>query len=293
MDSFSISELERFSGVKAHTIRIWEKRYKALKPARSDGNTRVYDSSQLKRLLNISALLDSDYKISDLCAMPDQELKSLHGKMFEESTAISAEYFISQLIASAVTFDEAQFIHVFSNCLLRYGLKQGYLQVLYPALTRIGLMWMNDSLATANEHFVSNMIRQKLSTAIDSLPPAKSGTECWVLFLPENEFHEIGLLMACYLIRLSGQKVIYLGANVPELAVKEAVTSIKPNNILMFYVHNDLPANINDYLDRLNKELSVKHIYVAAKQKMTYPLKKNTKVHFLQSVTELDILLAG
>ncbi len=293
MDSFSISELSQYSGIKPHTIRIWEKRYHALKPNRSRGNTRHYDSIQLKRLLNISGLLGADYKISELCAMPDEKLKSLHGAKLNPTVPATADYFVSQLIAAALTYDEPRFVNIFSHCLLRYGLREAYVLVLYPALTRIGLMWLNDSLPTANEHFISNLIRQKLYTAIDSLPPPKPGSPTWILFLPENEFHEIGLLLAFYLIRLSGQKVIYLGGNVPESSLREAVNDVKPENMLMFFVHHDLPGNIKKYLDRISRDLNVQQIYVAAKRNLSSQLKSNKKLRFLGSVNEFDQLLSN
>jgi MerR family transcriptional regulator, light-induced transcriptional regulator len=292
MDSFSISELAQYSGVKPHTIRIWEKRYQALKPKRSSGNTRYYDSKQLKRLLNISGLLEADYKISELCSMPDEKLKILHGIMFNTTVAAPAEYFVSQLIAAALTFDEPQFVNIFSHCLLRYGFKEAYIQVLYPALNRIGLMWLGDSLPTANEHFISNLIRQKLFTAIDALPPPKPGSPTWLLFLIENEFHELGLLMAYYLIRLSGQKVVYLGGNVPELSLKAAVKQLNPDNLLTFFVHHDFPGNIKKYLNRLSGDLKVKHLYAAAKPDLANELQSVKKVHVLTSVAELDQQLA-
>src|SRR3954469_1931231 len=123
MNSFSISELAQYSGIKPHTIRIWEKRYAALKPDRSSGNTRHYDSRQLKRLLNISALLDSEYKVSELCAMSDQRLNELNQKILLGNSAARAEYFISQLITAALAYDEQTFANIFSHCLLKYGLK--------------------------------------------------------------------------------------------------------------------------------------------------------------------------
>ncbi len=292
MDSFSISELAQYSGIKSHTIRIWEKRYKALKPDRSLGNTRHYDSRQLKRLLNISALLDSDYRVSELCSMSDENLSSLNQKILQAKTPATSEYFISQLIAAALTYDEPQFVNIFSHCLLRYGMRDTYTQVLYPTLNRIGLMWLTDSLPTANEHFISNLIRQKLFTAIDSLPPAKSDSPGWILFLPENEFHELGLLLANYLIRLSGQRVIYLGGNVPESSVRTAVKELNPENILLSFVHHDLVINIQKYLDRLRKDLPVNKIYVAANPELFYQLKAGKKIQFLGSAEDLATNLA-
>jgi MerR family transcriptional regulator, light-induced transcriptional regulator len=293
MNSFSISELAQYSGIKSHTIRIWEKRYRALRPRRSSGNTRSYDSAQLRRLLNISSLLDSEYKISELCAMPDDELMSLHNTKLNTALPAPTDYFVSQLIASALTYDEPQFINIFSHCLLRFGLKDAYTRVLYPALYRIGLMWLNDTLPTANEHFISNLIRQKLFTAIDALPPPKAASPVWVLFLPENEFHEIGLLMAYYLIRLSGQRVIYLGANVPELSLQTAVKDLKPDHLLMFFVHHDQAGNIKKYTDRISSDLKVKNIYIAAKPELAGELKSGKKLHILNSMDDLSVLLPG
>ena len=291
MDSFSISELAQYSGIKSHTIRIWEKRYDALRPDRSAGNTRHYNAKQLKRLLNISSLLDTDYKVSELCAMPDEKLKALHASRFNTAIPVQEEYFVSQLISAALTFDELQFVHVFSHCVLRYGLKDTYMLVLYPALNRIGLLWLSDSLPTANEHFISNLIRQKIFTGIDALPPAKPDSPSWILFLPENEFHEIGLLMAYYLIRLSGQKVIYLGGNVPESSILATVRDLKPDNVLTFMVRNDFPSDVKKYVGRLSTELKVKRLYVAAKPELAHMLPSGKKLQVLTSVWALDNLL--
>ena len=292
MDSFSISDLAQFSGIKPHTIRIWEKRYGALKPSRSQGNTRYYDSAQLKRLLNISGLLNSDYKVSELCAMPDAKLQALTGNNLQSKTPDPTEYFVSQLIAAALTYDEPHFVKTFAHCLLRYGMKDAYLLVLYPALIRIGVMWLNDSLPTSNEHFISNLIRQKLFTAIDSLPTPKPGSATWILFLPENEFHEIGLLLGQYIIRLSGQKVVYLGSNIPEMALRSAVKEVMPENLLMFFVHRNVPENIKKYLDKLRRDVKVKKIYVTANQYLSEQIKSVKGIHLLKSVEELDRLLS-
>jgi MerR family transcriptional regulator, light-induced transcriptional regulator len=291
MDSFSISDLAQYSGIKSHTIRIWEKRYNALKPHRSSGNTRYYDSRQLRRLLNISALLDADYRVSELCTMSDEGLRLLSQQVLISKTPAPTEYFISQLIAAALSYDELQFVNIFSHCLLRYGLRDTYTQVLYPTLHRIGLMWLTDSLPTANEHFISNLIRQKLFTASDTLPLAKPGSPLWILFLPENEFHEIGLLLASYLIRLSGQRVIYLGGNVPESAIRAAVKDLKPENILLSFVHHDLIINIQKYIDRLRKDMPVNKIWIAANPELSYQLKAGKRIRFLGSAEELALSL--
>jgi len=197
MDLFSISHLARYSGVKPHTIRIWEKRYNALHPSRSDGNTRYYDSRQLRRLLNIVSLKSSHPgSLQELCAMSDEALFSLIQQYNVSGRDGSDDYFISQLIAAGVNYDEAHFTQMFSHCLLRYGLRDTYLKVIYPMLVRIGTLWTSDSFRPSYEHYISNLLRRKLTTSLDALPPPKAGAPTWLLFLPENEFHDIGLLFA-------------------------------------------------------------------------------------------------
>lgn len=288
MNSFSISQLGQFSGVKPHTIRMWEQRYQALRPIRSRGNTRYYDDSQLRRLLNIVSLLESNFKISQLGAMPDQELFSLSKKIYEDTSSAPEEYFISQLISAGMDYDEPAFDKLFSHCLLRFGLKITYTKVLYPMMVRLGLLWSTDVLPPANEHFISNILRQKLFTSIDSLPPCTQEINSWVLFLPENEFHEIGLLMANYLLRNSGKKTFYLGANVPLPSVIQAASETKAENLLFFLTHQDHPENIQDYIENLQEKYQGKKIYLSGNKKMLEQIKNQKNILKLQSIEDLE-----
>src|SRR5687767_7176712 len=139
MNLFSISQLSRFSGIKPHTIRMWEQRYGALQPTRSEGNTRYYDGNQLRRLLNIVSLTDSDYKVSELCRMPDKKLNNLIQELNKPSgTPGPEEYFISQLIVAGISYDENHFDKIFSHCIMRFGVKETYIRVIYPMLNRTG-----------------------------------------------------------------------------------------------------------------------------------------------------------
>ncbi|MBX9853356.1 MAG: MerR family transcriptional regulator [Cytophagaceae bacterium] len=298
MNLFSISQLSRFSGIKPHTIRIWEQRYNALKPSRSEGNTRYYDDTQLRRLLNIVSLMESDYKVSELCAMPDEKLFRLLKNLQTNVNNGPCEYFISQLIAAGMAYDEPHFEKIFSHCLLRLGMKDAYIKVLYPMLERVGLMWASDSIPPAQEHFISNIIRQKLFTAIDSLAAAKPAADSWMLFLPENEFHEIGLLLAHYLIRLSGRKVIYLGGNVPLLSLTAAIKQTGCANLLFFLVHYDSPDAPQEYLKRLSATFPGKNIYISGNHKLISQLKRGKKNsvdricgRFIKTITIIQCLI--
>jgi len=294
MNLFSISQLQQFSGIKAHTIRIWEQRYNALSPDRSEGNTRYYDSIQLRRLLNIVSLMDSDYKVSELCSMPDKTLFNLIKDQLKAHSLVhnEKEYFISQLISAGMSYDEVGFDNIFSNCLKRIGIKSTYVNVIYPLLDRIGLMWSNDSIPPAQEHFISNSIRQKLYAAIDALPQLKSSKNSWLLFLPENEFHEIGLLFANYLVRSMDKKVYYLGSNVPFDTIVNAVKEIEPDNLLFFLVHYDVPENSQKYLTALGKSFNKTIIHLSGNEKLISQLKIGKQFQWIHSAKEFEKILS-
>lgn len=263
MDAFSISQLGQYAGVKPHTIRAWEKRYSALKPARSKGNTRYYDGLQMRRVLNIVSLIDAGYKVSELCVLPDEQLARLVDNFYRTNGNETEEYFISQLIAAGMTYDEPYFDQIFSRCLNRYKLKQAYLLVLLPMLNRIGIMWRCNKASVAHEHFISNMLRQKLFSAVDSLPSPAPSSPKWLLFLPENEFHDIGLLLAYNLVRLSGQQAIYLGSDIPSQVLRSAVEEIQPDNLFVFLVNRNYPGSINSYILDLTRSFENGNIYIA------------------------------
>ena len=269
---------------------MWEQRYGALKPNRSEGNTRYYDNTQLRRLLNIVSLMSGGYKVSELCSMADAKLFALLEEQLKKTAGKDeeSEYFISQLIAAGVTFNETHFEKIFSNCVLRTGMKNTYIRVIYPLLARIGLMWATDKISPAYEHFVSNIIKQKLYTAIDSLPPAKSTSEIWLLFLPENEFHEMGLLFSHYLIRQAGQKVIYLGTNVPLDTLLQTKTEINPAHLLVFFVHHNETDELREYLAVLKNNFRNSKIHISGNSKLLERLKNGNAFDMMHSVADLE-----
>lgn len=289
MDQFSISQLSQFSGIKPHTIRIWEQRYNALQPHRSEGNTRYYDGSQLRRLLNIVSLSGTGNKISRLCKLSDEELFKLREE-YEGSAGNSNDYdyFINQLIAGGMSYDETNFEKAFSHCMLRFGLQKTYVQIIYPMLNRIGLMWSTNNIPPSQEHYISNLLRQKMFTAIDAIPVPKEDEDNWLLFLPENEFHEIGLLFSNYLIRSKGGKVIYLGSNVPLSSIESILQQTKIDNLLLFMVHRDLPENIGEYLGELITIARDKSIFIAADRELSEKVSVTSPFTWLHSVEDLD-----
>ncbi len=293
MRSFSISELSRYTGVKAHTIRIWEQRYNALQPERSDGNTRYYSGEQLRRLLNIVSLIDRGHKISELGRLSDSALFEAVSKFIEQEDfpENSPEYFITQMVSAGMTMDEVYFEKLFATCVVRFGLKQTYIQIIHPLLVRIGLMWSADAMPPSNEHFISNLIRQKLFSAIDALPPPKNSTDSWLLFLKEDEFHELGLLLANYLIRQASRPVIYLGPNVPFIALTETIHQVNPKNLLFFVVRKENPEDLQRYIEELSGIFSGSHIYFAADAELAGSLTFPAECSWLSSADQLTHIL--
>lgn len=289
MDQFSISQLSRFSGIKPHTIRIWEQRYNALQPHRSEGNTRYYDGNQLRRLLNIVSLSGSGNKISRLCSMSDEELFELRAE-YENDAGLNKDYdfFISQLISGGMSYDERNFEKTFSHCLLRFGLQKTYKEIIFPLLDRIGLMWSVNNFPPSQEHYISNLLRQKIFTAIDSLPPVTKAENTWLLFLPEDEFHELGLLFSNYFLRSRDRNVIYLGASVPLSSVQHTLKELEITNLLLFMVHSDLHEKVEKYLNELSQIAGERKIYIAGSGIDPEILKSKKEIIRLATVEDLE-----
>jgi DNA-binding transcriptional MerR regulator len=214
MAVYSIKELENLSGIKAHTIRIWEKRYGLIEPYRTTTNIRYYSDQELKKILNVAVLNRNGIKISNIARLTDQELKE---EIMRVSGANpSVENIIDSLIVSMIDLDELKFISILNKSIAKYEFKEAMLEVFSPFLEKVGILWQAGDVVPAQEHFVSNLVRQKIIAAIEALPiNYNPEARRFLLFLPENEWHEIGLLFAYYLIREMGHDVLYLGQSVP------------------------------------------------------------------------------
>lgn len=254
MSAYSIHYIEQLTGIKAHTVRIWEQRYEIIKPYRSKTNIRSYSDEQLKKLLNISTLLFAGYKIGNLARMNDAEINSLITTVGEDHSnkPIHLSSTLNSFIAAALTYDEKLFNKLYTLSLERYGIETTYQQLLYPLLIRIGTLWNIDDIMPAQEHFITNLIKQKLFSTLDKLNfPASN--ELWLLFLPEKEEHEIGLLFANILLRFYGVRTIYLGQKVPLENLKSVVDSTNPTGILYFQVQHVSKETTKRYLETIDK----------------------------------------
>lgn len=213
MNVFTIKDLENLSGIKAHTIRIWEQRYNFLKPNRTGTNIRYYCNQELKTILNISLLNKFGYKISHIDKMSEQELKTRIISLSD--TEAQQERIVNELITYMIDLDIISFEELLDNFILTKGVEKSINQIVFPFLNRIGILWMTNHIHPAQEHLVTNVIRQKLIVGIEGAMTQLRVDKKVLLFLPEGEYHELGLLYVYYLLKSHGVQVLYLGADMP------------------------------------------------------------------------------
>lgn len=231
MGKYSIKDLEKISGIKAHTIRMWERRYGLIEPQRTETNIRFYSDCDLKRLLNISILNHNGIKISHIAGLTDAEIKNRVLDLSIDGRSSSVQ--IESLMVAMLELDETKFLNGLSSSIIKLGFEVSVETVLFPFLERIGVLWQAGTINPAQEHFISNLIRQKLFVAIDNemQSPVQNGPRI-IMFLSEHEHHEIGLLFYNLLARKEGMNVVYLGAGVP-LEDLSLVHRLRPADVFM------------------------------------------------------------
>jgi MerR family transcriptional regulator, light-induced transcriptional regulator len=278
MALYSIKDLERISGVKAHTIRIWEKRYGIVEPQRTESNIRFYCDTEVKKLMNISILLNHGHKISKLAGLDATELSK---KVLEVTMLTNGhDSQVENLVVAMIEMDEAKFEKLLNQSIMKEGFENTVFKVLYPFFERIGMLWQAGSINPAHEHFISNLVKQKIYVAIDSIPvPSGNDVKKFLLFLPEWDLHELGLLVYDYLLKSRGFKVIYLGANVPEDDVYAVTDFINPDYILTAFINAVDRTKLESYLLRLAARFKDKTLFITGHQipNITIQLPDNVK----------------
>ncbi|MFN3529011.1 MAG: MerR family transcriptional regulator [Bacteroidia bacterium] len=250
---FSIKEIEALTGVKAHTIRIWEQRYDMVKPKRTETNIRYYDDKDLRKLLNVALLNRNGFKISEIAGFDEQVLKEQVLKLGSEKSDFENQ--TQALTLTMLDLDEAGFEKLLSTIFLQMGIEKGMTEIIFPFFRSIGIMWQTGSINPAHEHFITNIIRQKLIVAIDGQSVKyDSYTKRYMLYLPEGEFHELGLLFTNYVIRSRGHQVIYIGANVPYIDLKVVHKTYKPDVMLTTLTSPMVNVSAQKYFDDLYRD---------------------------------------
>lgn len=269
MGCYKIKDIEVLTGIKAHTIRIWEQRYGILVPERTDTKIRTYSDSDLRILLNVSLLNNNGLKISKIAKMSIEEIKKECSKISIES---SLDLAIDRFITALIEMDE----HLFRNVLAALVKEKGVLRVfsedLVPFLDRIGIMWLTGTINPAQEHFISNLIRQKIISETELLPTPTDKSKAVLLYLPEHELHELGLLVYNYSLRNQGVFTYYLGQSVPIDSLLECIETLKPTHIVSSWLSNVETKFIKDYFETVVKSTSIQ-IFAGG-----YQVSKNTSV---------------
>ena len=252
---FSIKDLENLSGIKAHTIRIWEKRYDILQPMRTDTNIRLYDLASLQKLLNITLLHDYGYKISKIATYPQDKIPSLVREIISSKTAKS--HAISEFKMAMMNFDQELFFNTYNWLIAEKSFKEVFHQVFIPLMNELGLLWQSDTITPAHEHFISYLIKQKLLINTEKLQILKQTKfdKVFVLSLPMNEIHELGLMYLNYEILLHGYKTIYLGESMPIDNLKDLK---KHFNSIVFVSYMTVQPErdiLDGYIKKMSNEL--------------------------------------
>lgn len=229
MGHFSISDLEQLSGIKAHTIRMWEQRYGLLRPVRTPTNIRMYCDDDLRRLLNVTTLCGRGLRISQVARLSDAEISEAVLACCDDAHDYHRQ--VNALLAAMLGFDEPRLAQLLSEATARLGFENMMLRVAYPLLQRIGLMWMAGTVDLSQEHMLAHLLRQKLLAATDALPKVPATARRWVLFLPAEELHELALLFMNYLLRVRGIHTLYLGQNLPLSGLPSVSASYQPDAV--------------------------------------------------------------
>lgn len=285
MHSFTIKDLENLSGIKAHTLRIWEQRYHFLKPHRTDTNIRYYTNEELKIILNISLLNKYGFKISHIDKMSEQDIRDNILKLnYQEA---KQERIVNELIQHMVELNAQEFEKTLSSYISDHGIEKTITQVIFKYMEKIGVLWLTNHINPAQEHLVTNIIRQKLIVGIEGTDHEIKINKTVLLFLPEAEYHELGLLFMYYLLKKKGVDVIYLGCNVPLADVAYVVKVKKPDYL---YCHITRPGsnfNFDKFMGIISKNLPETPCIISGLLAQNYEEKIHPPIIFKRNIQDV------
>ena len=280
MTLYSIKDLEHFSGIKAHTIRIWEKRYGLLDPDRTDTNIRSYSDNDVRRILNVAMLVKNGYKISSVALFDEQRLQSEVVRINRNSTEPDKN--IDQLLFQTVNLDTFGFEQLLDKIIAENGFRKSVEQIIFPFIERIGILWQAGSIFVAHEHFVSNLIRNRLiceAAKFGSNQESKSA----LFFLRENEWHELGLLYFNFLAAQAGLRCVYLGQSLPFEDLSNLLTTNQYDFVCTSFIHAIDKPELDLYLANLSLVFNQNKIIVAGRQIAIHKPKLPTNVVVVKS----------
>ncbi|MFD2917543.1 MerR family transcriptional regulator [Psychroserpens luteus] len=256
--TFSIKDLENLTGVKAHTIRIWEKRYNLLQPERTDTNIRYYSLANLQKLLNISYLNSNGYKISKIASLHAKQIPILVKEVAQND--LTNNHAIDIFKLSMLNFDQKLFYDTYETLIKEKSFLEMFYQDFIPLLSEIGMLWQTDTITPAHEHFLTSLIRQKILVNTEKIQSQSQieNDKVFVLYLPENEVHELGLMIINYQLIANGYKSIFLGQSVPLDSLKDLLNYYDDITFLSYFTVKPEREHLVDYLKEFSEKLLIK-----------------------------------
>ena len=254
-NTFSIKDLENISGVKAHTIRIWEKRYAILEPMRTETNIRLYNLANVQKLLNITLLHNHGYKISKISKFSEDKIPQIVNGIISDKSV--KHHAISAFKMAMINFDQTLFFTTYNKLLSEKSFKEIFYDIIIPLMNEIGLLWQTDTITPAQEHFISYLIKQKLLINTEPLQinePTRTD-KLFILYLPMNEIHELGLMYLNYEILSKGYKTIYLGESVPIDSLKDLKNHFDNITYVCYMTVEPTILEVNNYIKQITSEI--------------------------------------
>jgi DNA-binding transcriptional MerR regulator len=253
LNLFNIKDIENLTGIKAHTLRAWEKRYGIILPPTPPGKHRQYDNNDLRHILKVTSLYHSGFKISKIANMSEEEINTISATAYKKS---NFEVFIIQLISFTMSMENEPFDKLCAELIETMGEQEFFIRVAFPFLNRIGMLWTTGDLVPVQEHFASNLIRNNLIAAIDRIPRAHpQEAHHYMLFCPVNEYHELPLLFMDFMLKKNKRSTVYLGVNTAESTVNEILDKMRRKNsnvtLLLYMMVNFTQTTAGEYLNTL------------------------------------------
>ncbi len=296
MAIYSIRDLEKLTGIKAHTIRVWEQRYRLIQPARTETNIRYYTDENLRHLFNVALLNRYGHKISHLAKMEPEEVAMRVSEISQNSTSHNAQ--IDALTLAMIDLNEATFDRIFATYCQEHGFECTMLELIYPFLDKLSVLWLTNSISVAHERFISNLIRRKIMCAIDKLPLAPPReANAFLLYTAEGESQELMLLFMHYLLRKRGLHVLYLGVHTQVKDIADACQSFHPDYVFTILQEPLSRQSIQAYVESMARSVPDSHLLLTGAQMFINPVKLPPNAQILSGLQDtlqfLDDLILG
>jgi DNA-binding transcriptional MerR regulator len=292
MVAYSIKDLESLSGVKAHTLRIWEKRYKIIEPSRTKTNIRFYKDDDLQKILNITLLNRKGYKISKIAEMPSDEIKQKVAKYTEVGSVFEDQ--LDSMMLAMFELDETKFNIILDHQISAIGFEEAMNIVVYPLLDKLSIMWLAGSVKGVHENFVNNLIRRKTLIETEKISRCDcDATFRCLIFLPENESHELSLLFLHYILLKNKAKVINLGMGVSLIDVLEGQSIFKADYVFTIFNDSFSDAPLQPYLNEMSKNLKSAEILISGYQAASQKIDLAENIHILNSIDHLKEFISS